>query len=239
MRQKVRRIILFIMLLIFPLTLNYFSPYVSIDGAMNGIISGSVLMFFFMLLTGIFFGRAWCSYICPAAGLGEIGQLIKNKRVPVKRLRVIRYIIFTIWFLILISGFVMVGGIKGVNPLHLTENFISVDQPAKFVIYYGVVFLFFILNITIGRRGACHTICWMSPFLVAGTALGRLLRLPQLGVKSNPELCIECKKCNDKCPMSIDVISYVIEGKVKSYDCITCGECIDTCPKKVLGLKWR
>ena len=73
MRQKVRRIIIFSMFFLFPLTLNYLSPYVSIDGAFSGVIAGSVLVFAFQFLTGIFFGRAWCAWFCPVAGLSEIG----------------------------------------------------------------------------------------------------------------------------------------------------------------------
>ncbi len=239
MRQKTRRIIIYILMFIFPLTLNYFSPYVSIDGAMNGVISGSVIVFVIMLLTGIFFGRAWCSYVCPAAGIGDICLLINNKPVKIKRLAVIRFIIFTIWFLVLITSFILTGGIKEINPLHLTENYISVDIGMKFIIYYMVLMIFFILDITVGRRGACHSICWMSPFLMAGTLIGRMLKTPQLKVKTVNSECIECKRCNNKCPMSIDVLEYVKKGKINSLNCILCGECVDICPKKVLSIKWR
>jgi NAD-dependent dihydropyrimidine dehydrogenase PreA subunit len=100
-----------------------------------------------------------------------------------------------------------------------------------------VLGLFFVLDLTLGRRGACHGICWMSPFLNAGMLVGRLLHLPQMRIKSKPESCIDCKKCNSKCPMSIDVNAAVKTGSVKSYDCILCGECVDDCPKDVLGYR--
>jgi ferredoxin-type protein NapH len=234
MRQRIRRIIIFISLLIFPLTLNYFSPYVSIDGAFKGIVSGSVLVFLVMFLSGMLFGRAWCSWVCPVAGLSELCMTVNNKQVSVRRLRIIRYSIFTVWFAVLISGFVFAGGIKGVNPLHLTENVITVDEPLKYITYYMVLFIFFGLTMWIGKRGACHTICWMSPFLVGGYLFGKKLNIPQLRIRTNPSGCIDCKKCNYKCPMSIDVNSEVKSGEIKSLDCIICCECVDVCPKRVL-----
>lgn len=233
-RQKIRRIIIITSLLLFPITLNFFSPYVSIDGAMIGIVSGSLLLFAFMFITAIFFGRAWCSWVCPMAGVSDISALVNDKNPNVKKLKVIRYIIFTIWAGVLIVMFVLAGGIKGVNPLHLTENVISVDSPAKYIIYYSVLAIFLILTFTLGKRGACHSICWMSPFLVAGFTLGKLLKLPQLRVKSDVAKCVECGICNKKCPMSIDVKNVLKEGYIKTSDCILCGECVDGCNKKAL-----
>lgn len=235
MRQKIRRIIIFISLLLFPVTLNYFSPYVSVDGAFKGIISGSVLIFLLMFFSGMFFSRAWCAWICPVAGLSELCMPINNKTVPVQRLRIIRYSIFAVWFAVLIAGFVLAGGVKGVNPIYLTENVISVDGPPQYITYYIVLFIFSVLTVWIGKRGACHTICWMSPFLVGGYLVGQTLHFPQLRIRSNPSECIDCIKCNQKCPMSIDVNTEAKSGEIKPLDCILCGECVDACPKKVLS----
>ena len=88
MRSKIRRTIVLISLLLFPVTLNFFSPYVSIDGAINGIISGSLIVFFIMFLTGLFFGRAWCAWVCPMACLSDICLSVNDK--PVNALNALR-----------------------------------------------------------------------------------------------------------------------------------------------------
>jgi len=237
MRQKIRKSIIFISLLLFPVTMNFLSPYVSIDGAMAGVLSGSVLMFLLLFLSGLFFGRAWCGWVCPASGLSELCMLVNPKPVNIKKLRIVRYSIFGVWFAVLVAGFVLAGGIKGIDPLRLTETGISVDEPAKYIVYYFVVGLFFVLSVAIGRRGACHAICWMSPFLTAGMWLGRKLRLPQMQIHADAEQCIECRRCNQKCPMSIDVCAQAKRGGVRAYDCILCGECVDACPKGVLSYR--
>lgn len=234
MRQKLRRIVIFISLMLFPLTLNYFSPYVSVDGAFQGILTGSAIMFLLLFITGIFFRRAWCAWVCPVAGLSELSATINNRAVNVKQLRRIRYLVFAIWFSVLVGGFIFAGGIKAVNPLHLTEKVVSVDEPLKFITYYIVLFILFGLTVWIGKRGACHSICWMSPFLVAGSWVGKMLHVPQLRIKANPAACIDCKKCNQKCPMSIDVNAALKAGEIQTLDCIQCGECVDVCPKRVL-----
>ena len=239
MRQRVRRGIILISLLLFPITLNFFSPYVSIDGAMVGLLSGSLLLFVFMFFTAIFFGRAWCGWICPMAGLSEAAMGVNRKNVNVKRLKIIRYSIFTVWFAILIVMFILAGGIKGVDLLRLTDNGISVDAPMKYIIYYAVLAIFIILTFWLGKRGACHAICWMSPFLAGGFTIGKILKIPQLRVKTDSSKCIKCGVCDSKCPMSIKVSSGVKDGHIKTSDCILCGECVDACKKKVLryGIK--
>jgi polyferredoxin len=236
-RTKIRRILTLISLLLFPITLNFFSPYVSIDGAFNGIISGSVIVFILLFLSGLLFRRAWCSYVCPVAALSEYTEKINGKSVNRKRLRIIRYSIFALWFITLVSGFIIAGGIKGIDPFHLTENGISVDMPLKYVTYYLVLGSLFILTLTIGKRGACHSICWMSPFMVAGAWVGDKLNLPQFKIVSDHSKCIHCSQCDKVCPMSISVMKDQEDGWIKTQDCILCGQCVDACPKKILSIK--
>lgn len=234
-KLKLRRIIAFVSLMIFPLTLNYFSPYVSVTAAFNGVVAGSVLLFVLLLVTAIFFRRTWCSYLCPVSAIADYSEKINNRNVNIKRFRIIRYSIFGIWFTALLVGFIVSSNIT-INPFYMTESIISIDEPFKFFTYYAVLFTLIILTLVIGKRGACHSICWMSPFLVAGTLIGDKLNLPQLRIQSNPNECISCSKCNKACPMSIDVMQELKKGSIESYDCINCSECETICPKQVLKL---
>jgi polyferredoxin len=65
----------------FPITMNYLSPYVIIDGAANGILNGSLVMFAFLFLSSLFLGRAWCGWVCPGGGMQEIVEPINNRPV--------------------------------------------------------------------------------------------------------------------------------------------------------------
>ncbi len=239
MLQRTRKAIILVSLLMFPVTLNYFSPYVSFDGAMNGLVSGSLILFAMLFLSGLFFGRAWCGWACPMAGLSEYALSVNGKSVNTKKLRKIRLGIFTLWFAGIISMFVLAGGIRGVVPLHMTERFISVDEPMKYIIYYMVLLLFTGLTFVLGKRGACHSICWMSPFLEGGYRLGRWLKLPQLRILSKPLSCISCGACDRKCQMGINVSEGLKKGSIEDADCILCGECTGACKKDVLSFGTR
>ncbi|KAF0092446.1 MAG: 4Fe-4S binding domain/4Fe-4S dicluster domain-containing [Fusobacteria bacterium] len=234
MRTKIRKGLVYMALLIFPLTLNYFSPYLSVMAAMEGIIAGSILVFCLMFLSGMIFGRAWCAWICPIAGLSELTNSLNGKTVRSNRLSIIRYTIFLIWFSTIIIFLVLRGGILGIDPLFMSDNIISVDGPFKYITYYLVLAIFIIPNLIIGKRASCHSICWMSPFLEAGYLIGGLLRFRQLRIISDKDKCVKCQKCNVVCPMSINVMEELSDGVIGTKDCILCGECADSCPKDVL-----
>ncbi len=234
MKHKARIILTTVTLLLFPVVLNFLSPAVPIFGALAGVVTGSLLLFAAQFLTGLFFGRAWCGWLCPMAALGDLCMRVNDRPVNRKILRIVRFSIFGVWIASLAAGFVIAGGAKAVNPLFFTENGISVDEPAKYIVYYMVLALFLVVSLAVGRRGACHSFCWMSPFLAGGYALGKRLRVPQLRIKSQPAICVNCGKCDKSCPMSIPVRTSLKAGFVSESDCILCGECVKNCPKDVL-----
>ena len=57
-RQNERKLILIISLLLFPVTMWYMSPYLIIQGAMEGIVTGSFIVFIGTLFGAIFLGRS-------------------------------------------------------------------------------------------------------------------------------------------------------------------------------------
>ena len=54
MRQKIRRSLLFISFLLFPITIWYFSPYLIIQAASEHIMNGSFIVFVSMFVLSIF-----------------------------------------------------------------------------------------------------------------------------------------------------------------------------------------
>lgn len=80
-RQRLRKMLLIISLLCFPVTLYYFSPALIINAGLAGIINGSFLVFVMMFLFSIPFGRLFCACLCPAGGLQECAFAV-NERSP-------------------------------------------------------------------------------------------------------------------------------------------------------------
>lgn len=62
-RQRLRALLLLSSWLLFPITIFYFSPYLIIDGAAQGVVTGSLLVFAALLLSGLLLGRAFCGWV--------------------------------------------------------------------------------------------------------------------------------------------------------------------------------
>jgi len=233
-RQKIRIAIIVISLLLFPVTLNYFSPYVIVDGASHGIINGSFIIFAVMFFTSLFIGRAWCGWVCPMAGLQECCIPIRDKRARGGRFDWIKWFIWVPWVgIILTLG--LSAGYDTVNVLYLTEKVVSVDEAAKYVTYYFVIGIFLILALTVGKRAGCHYICWMAPFMIIGRKIRNIFKLPALHLTADSEKCISCMVCTQNCPMSLNVHDMVQKASMENAECILCGTCVDGCPKDVIS----
>lgn len=232
-RQRIRKGLIIVSLLLFPVIMNYLSPYIIIDGAAQGIVNGSLIIFSLQFLSALFVGRLWCGWGCPAGGLGEVCFAINNKPVRGK-VDWIKWLIWFPWLAIIVMMVVRAGGYRSVDFFHLTESGISVDEPFKYIMYYIVVGIFLALSVFVGRRAGCHTICWMAPFMILGRKLRNLGNWPALRLRAETEKCINCKKCTRECPMSLDVNGLVQKGVMEHSECVLCGTCVDVCPKDVI-----
>jgi len=221
--------------------MNFLSPYVIIDGAMKGIVNGSLVIFGLMFLSALFLGRAWCGWVCPGGGMQEIVGPINIKPVNGKRIDWIKWLIWIPWISLIIVLVIRAGGYHSINLLYHTQNGISVagspDRPILFayIIYHLVILLFICLAIFAGRRAGCHTICWMAPFMIIGRWLrNNTFAWPSLRLQADPGSCADCKKCTSNCPMSLDVNAMVQAGRMENNECILCGTCVDNCSKHAI-----
>ena len=205
-RQKIRKLTLILSLLLFPITLYYFSPALIFGAAFSRIINGSVIIFAMMFLLSIPFGRLFCAYLCPAGGLQECVFAVNSKLPKQGWKNYIKYVIWCVWVTAVIFCYCLNGKITGIDFFFETENGISVSSVQSYVIYYGIVLLIFIPAVLFGKRVFCHYFCWMAPFMVLGTKVRRILHLPGLHIEvKDREACISCGKCNKECPMGIEV----------------------------------
>ena len=232
LRQGLRRLTGLLSLMVFPLTLNFFSPYVSQIGAWQGVVTGSVLLFVSLAVSALFLGRSFCAWICPAGAFQDLLRPLRNRRVI--RGRWVKYVIFIPWLGLLVLGLWRSRPLT-LDPLFLTENGVSVSESWQYIIYYSVIAVFLVLALAVGRRGACHTACWMAPFMVAGRKAAGFVRIPGLRLRAEPAKCTSCGSCTAICPMSLSATQMAKAGQMEHSDCILCGECIDGCPERALG----
>jgi len=232
-RQHIRRALIFSGFLLFPIVQNYFSPYLIVDGAFQGILNGSALVFGGLFVSSLFLGRAWCGWLCPAGGMVEAAIYIRDKKVS-QRINWIKWLVWIPWMAIIITGFVVAGGIHSVNPLHSMDQPFSLVDLRSYVVYYFVVALFFVLTLSIGNRAFCHVGCWMAPFMIIGRTIRNQLKYPSLQLKADYDKCTDCLTCTRNCPMSLDVNALVKRGNMEHSECILCGNCVDSCSSSVI-----
>lgn len=238
-RQKIRKLLLIISMLLLPITMWYMSPYLIIQGAMEGIVTGSFIVFLLMLFVGCIFGRLFCSWVCPMGGMQECLFSVNDKVPKQGRRNNIKYIIWNVWILAVIICFIFRKKEITIDFFYMTDHGISIAEIYDYVIYYGVVFLVLIPAVLFGKRIFCHYFCWMAPFMVIGTKIRNLLHLPGIHVAFEKEKCISCRKCNQKCPMGLNVVELVKNDCDFGMECIQCGACVDNCPKKALFYQFK
>lgn len=233
-RQQIRKLSLLISFLLFPVTMYYFSPAVIIMGAVKGIIAGSFIMFALMLLAALFFGRFFCGWLCPGAGLQEMCMTVTDKPASAKYNRV-KYFIWVPWLGTILALFVLAGGVQSIEPLLGTTYGISIAEPSHYIVFYSFIALIVILALAIGRRGFCHSVCWMAPFMIIGSKLGNVCKTKVIRLTADKEKCVHCKLCTRNCVMSLPVENMVQNESMEHTECILCGRCIDICPKKAIS----
>lgn len=238
-RQRVRKALLFVSFLLFPATLYYFSPAIILGGAAAGVVNASMIVFALMFVAALFVGRLWCGWVCPAGALQELAAPVNNGRVS-KKLDWIKWAIWVPWLGTIVVLAVRAGGLQTINPFHNLEGGVTFTLPTDgggppwYMIYYIVVILIAGLALLVGRRAACHTICWMAPFMILGRTIRNAVKWPSMRLAADAEKCVDCKRCTSVCLMSLDVHQMVRDGNTESTECILCGACADNCPKDVL-----
>ncbi len=234
-RQRVRKGLIFAIFLLLPVILNYFSPYLIIDGASQGIVNGSFIVFMLLFFFSLLLGRAWCGWACPAAGLQESCFPVKDSPAKQGWRDWIKWVLWIVWIGFIIYAAISAGGYRKINFFHMTEKIISVSEPSMYIVYYFVIALFLLPALMAGRRAGCHYLCWMAPFMIMGRWLRNKGRWAALQLKADSDICTSCRTCESACPMGLAVEGMVKRGNMENTECVLCGSCVDACPQKTIS----
>lgn len=238
-RQQKRKVALIVSMLSFPVVMYYLSPVLIIGGAAQGTVTGIMFVFASFFLLSLYFGRAYCGWICSPGGLQAACQFAQNKPAKTGKRDRIKFFIWYPWLGIIAIASLFAGGFSSIDLLFMTEHGVSISSPEAYFTYYLFVGIIVALSFISGRRAFCHYGCWMAPFMIYGTKARDTLKLPGLRLKAEKEKCNSCKLCTKNCPMSLDVNQMVLSGSMRNYECILCGSCVDICPKDAIAFSKR
>lgn len=218
------------------MTFADFSTHISV--ALIGVIA-----FGLILLTTFFFGRLWCSFLCPVGGLAELGSRMLNDRWKIEFRSLpqvqIRYGYF--------AAYLVLMPMLGISACTLC-NFITVPRLMEALSgeYRGIVYilssvglvnlgLLFILGFFASKgRAYCQFLC---PIGAADALVNRLgAKLPFAHrIRIEKERCTGCNICARDCMCgAIKMVDKI--AVIDQTSCMSCHECVDVCDWN--ALKW-
>ncbi len=207
-----------------PGVLNNFYAFVP------ALIAGLVI-----LITSMFFGRYFCSYVCFFGTLQEKSYQIFRKKGKLKpkishlyerKLGVIKYLVLL--FTLVSALFFGIHYYQNFCPVIVATSLNHISWQDIIIILIFTVVAFF------SSRFWCRFLCPFGALMNVFQYLGNILRIPRLRIHRNMEVCIDCNLCNKTCPMNINISEVEI---VENVNCIHCGECIARCPKNMALLE--
>lgn len=238
-RQKIRLTILFLMVIAFPILMNYFSVFLIIEGSAKGVITFSFFFWTAWVVLAIFFGRAGCSYLCPLGAFQETKDRMSPKELKkIKYLKFTKYILAVAWVGAIVYFAVSAGGYHRIELLYNIDSGVSIDRPEGWFTFGSIVLAILLPVFLIGKRGFCHYFCPWGVLNTIGTRIKNFFHWPSLHLEANPERCKHCRTCLANCPMSLGVAEMVKAGSMNNNECILCGTCADNCPNKAIKYSW-
>lgn len=220
---------------LFPVTFYYLSPVLIVEAAAQGVVNGSFIVFGLLFISSLVLGRAYCGWVCPAAGCQEALFLARNKKI--RRGDFVKWIIWVPWIGVIAYFAMGKGGYERVEFLYQTTYGFSIADINGLIAYIIVLLvLIAIPGYAIGKRSFCHHLCWMAPFMILGRKIRNLMNWPSLALTNESGTCAHCHTCTVSCPMSLPVETMVGQNRMENAECILCGTCADGCEFGVIKL---
>ncbi|MFW6364704.1 MAG: 4Fe-4S binding protein [Bacteroidota bacterium] len=220
------------------------------------IFAWGAIGFIIVLILTMFFGRVYCSTVCPLGILQDVVSYLKRKfrkRHKYKYLRAynwLRYSILGVAIIFLIGGSILI--ISLFDPYSVFGRIISdLFRPlliqgnnmlAEILNNYGIYTLYKLdfptvhIGLLMIPTAFLITIVWMSlvngriycnTICPVGTFLGFLSKFSIFKIRLNPDTCTKCGLCEKACKGGC------IETKSQHVDfsrCVGCFNCMEVCP---------
>jgi ferredoxin-type protein NapH len=232
-RQRLRRTLVLAGFLLFQIRLLhlFMSPVLPIAAASRGILAASVVTYGVLFLVSLVLGRAFCAWLCPGTVVQELAYLVIKRPAKGGWRDRIKYVICGLWSASLVLAAVHAGGLGRFDPFFGTG---PGPGPPKWLLQFGSFLLILPLAALFGRWASCHYLCWIAPFMIAGTRIKDFFGWPSLHLRADPDACLACQTCDETCPMSLDVSAMAAGGSMRNDECVLCGNCVDHCPSSAI-----
>lgn len=223
-------------------SIDAYCPYGAVESFLTKITTGnylnriwtsSFILMAITILVTIFFGRIFCSYLCPLGALQEwiraIGRKLgikKDLELPKSIDKYARYLKYLILILVIYFSYKL-GDLffRNYDPYNALMHFGN-EWEEKLIAYIilGIV----LVSALFSKNWWCRYFCPLGAFL------GIIKKISPFKIKRDQNTCISCGLCDKVCPANLDIQN---ADSVKAADCTSCLNCVRDCPKNSLSAR--
>jgi len=206
------------------------------SGILSALTFFTAISLVVLIGTMLYGRRLQCSSICLFNGFAAevfdpaiplIGKRRKIKPGVLRLLNILRWVFLGIALFFIAYWAIYLLGIT------ITPNIDIITKIESYKYLVGELLMSLFFWVAFIGRGYCY-------YCPLGTVLSGFARIAGQKITTNNTKCVQCNKCNEICPMSIDIKGKAINGEsVQDSKCVGCGHCIDECPTRNLGYSTR
>ncbi len=202
-------------------------------GEFDAVHPAGLVLFIFIVISGILFRKSFCSWMCPIGTVGEwVGRLGKkifkrNFDLP----RWVTWFLYPLKYLLLIFfANMIIFNMPVIAAQSFLESPYNKISDAKMLMFFldisafsfKVILVIFVLSLFI-KNFWCRFLC---PY---GALIGICGLFGITRITRNEDSCIDCQRCTKVCPQRIKVSK---KKNVLTPECTACMQCIEACPVK-------
>lgn len=195
-----------------------------------------VALVFGILATTFFFGRHWCSHVCPIGAVMELGSRLVPRRLKIDYSHLpapaFRYGYLLVYFVapMLGIGSLCCGYCNFATVPRLLAAPFSAADAAYFLRTAGWISLGLVVVLGFfakGGRAYCNLLCPIGAIDALPSALGARLGRRRMVVRASN--CTGCGKCQKVCPVWA-IGEENGRAKIDALSCMPCRICESACP---------
>jgi polyferredoxin len=210
----------------------------------SGTVYKGLVLSLIVIAGTLFFGRFFCSWVCPLGIINQIAGSIFNKLRAVDTIALntyrtlyrLKYYLLAVFIVLAALGSLQIGLLDPIPfitrstavsifpAFNLKSGWLYLKQPLfNGGTFLGLTFLAVIMANRFLPRFWCRTLCPL------GALLGLMSFRPVLRIWRDVERCTDCKKCLGHCHGGCDP-----HAALRITECHVCMNCIGDCPEDAI-----